>query len=1050
VSRFTKAGLNRWGRISRATAPDLAGDPVAPRSHPRDGKAVGPAWVRSRWTAWVLLVVCAGLTFGVWGRSLAQRDAARARRDHAHRQHLDMAIRGQLDRVGTTLSDLKTLFARPVLPTNEQLDAYASTTSIAQREPGLVGLGFVSVGPDGKVVVARISPPTLTQQIAMTDLSSLSKAADRLGEPSSAGMSVTDHFQWHVSSPGLIGDRSLFAVVSQLQTSVPAPARVGGQTTEPSGWVGAVVDSQQFLQSVLAHVPGFEAVQVYDGARNDAQRSVAALPVAQSEPQRGSDRFLNMTVGGHQWTIRYAAYFDKEDPHAGAARRFLLSAGLVLSLLVFLIAILVRRSDARAQRMVNDATRTLRESEAWFHAIVQNSSDIVFVVDEIGAVTFASPAFELLLGYPIESVVGRHITTFVHPEDREAATTAFIEFAAGTLREPTRARVVCADGNWLEIEAVATNMVDDPVLAGHVITVRDVTERRETARALADAQERFRTAFEQAPIGMSLTTLDGVVMRANHALARILGVEAEALVGHRITEFTHPDDVELTSAELSRLASGDIERYRMEKRYLDREGRVVWASVSVSLVRDANGDPLYTVGQVEDITERKAIAERLEHAAIHDPLTGLPNRVLFMDRLEHALTVAARSRRRVGVVFLDLDRFKFVNDSYGHAAGDRLLVAVADRLRSALRPSDTVARFGGDEFVVLCEEVAGEEAALEIAGRMSDAVSRPVLLPEGEVFVTASLGVALSGTADDTAENLLRDADTAMYRAKDQGRARTEVFDERTHQRAVHQLRTGNDLHRALERREFQVHYQPVVDVPTGTVAGFEALVRWQHPTRGLILPGDFVALAEETGLIVPLGAWVLEEACRQVAAWQARMPDDAPPLFISVNLSPRQLAEPTLPAETARILEHTGVDPASVWLEITESTLMHDAESAIGALRALRALGVHLSVDDFGTGYSSLSYLKRFPVEALKVDRSFVDGLGRESGDSAIVTAVITLAHALGLRAVAEGVETDIQLNELQMLGCDMAQGYLFSHPKPASQLEHLVTSTPARSGAA
>jgi diguanylate cyclase (GGDEF)-like protein/PAS domain S-box-containing protein len=539
-------------------------------------------------------------------------------------------------------------------------------------------------------------------------------------------------------------------------------------------------------------------------------------------------------------------------------------------------------------------------------------------------------------------------------------------------------------------------------------------------------------------------------MRANHALARILGVEAEALVGHRITEFTHPDDVELTSAELSRLASGDIERYRMEKRYLDREGRVVWASVSVSLVRDANGDPLYTVGQVEDITERKAIAERLEHAAIHDPLTGLPNRVLFMDRLEHALTVAARSRRRVGVVFLDLDRFKFVNDSYGHAAGDRLLVAVADRLRSALRPSDTVARFGGDEFVVLCEEVAGEEAALEIAGRMSDAVSRPVLLPEGEVFVTASLGVALSGTADDTAENLLRDADTAMYRAKDQGRARTEVFDERTHQRAVHQLRTGNDLHRALERREFQVHYQPVVDVPTGSVAGFEALVRWQHPTRGLILPGDFVALAEETGLIVPLGAWVLEEACRQVAAWQARMPDDAPPLFISVNLSPRQLAEPTLPAETARILEHTGVDPASVWLEITESTLMHDAESAIGALRALRALGVHLSVDDFGTGYSSLSYLKRFPVEALKVDRSFVDGLGRESGDSAIVTAVITLAHALGLRAVAEGVETDIQLNELQMLGCDMAQGYLFSHPKPASQLEHLVTSTPARSGAA
>ncbi len=1037
------------GPTSRAGEPDAGGSGAAAPNR-RSRAAVGPRWIRARSTAWVLLVASLGLTFGLWARSLSQRDAARARRDAGHRAELQSAVRGQLDQIAKTLSDLKTLFARPVPPTDAELDAYASRISVAERESGLVGMGFVSLGSDGRVMVARISPPALTDQIVGADLSTLSNAADHLDRTTSPGsMSITGRFTLRTDpGTGLIGNRSMFAVVSRLEIAVPVPARVGGRSSEPNGWVGAIVDSQQFLQSVMARAPGFESVAITDGRGMGTQNAVAALPVVNTQSPRGADRFIAMTVGGHRWTVSYNAFFDKEDPQAGAARRFLLTAGLLLSLLVFLIALLVRRSDTRAQRMVNEATEELRKSEAWFQAIVKNSNDIVFVVDEVGVVRFASPAFKTLLGFPAESAIGNNITAYVHPDDREVALAAFAEFSAGTLREPVRTRVVRASGDWLEVEAVATNMVDDPVLAGHVITVRDVTERRQAARELAAAQEMFAAAFEEAPIGMTLTGLDGTVMRANRELGRILGVEAHALVGRHVTEFTHPDDVEITSAELSRVVAGDVERYSIEKRYSTPDGRVVWAHVSVSLVRDAEGNPAYTVGQIEDITERRAIAERLEHAAIHDPLTGLPNRVLFMDRLEHALAVAARRRRRVAVAFLDLDRFKFVNDSLGHAAGDQLIVAVAGRLRAALRPSDTVARFGGDEFVVLCDDVAGEDAALEIASRMSEAVSRPVLLPEGEVFVTASLGVAVSTGADETAESLVRDADTAMYRAKEQGRARTEVFDERTHQRAVYQLRTGNDLHRALARGEFQVHYQAIVDVVSGDVAGFEALARWQHPTRGLILPGEFIALAEETGLIVPLGAWVLEEACRQVAAWQSGRSEGVAPLFVSVNLSPRQLAEPALPAEVARILQHTGIDPDCVSLEITESTLMHDAESAISTLRALRALGVHLSVDDFGTGFSSLSYLKRFPVEALKVDRSFVDGLGREAGDSAIVTAVITLAHALGLRAVAEGVETDVQLGELRALHCDMAQGYLFSKPEPASRAERLVN--PVTSGAA
>jgi diguanylate cyclase (GGDEF)-like protein/PAS domain S-box-containing protein len=686
--------------------------------------------------------------------------------------------------------------------------------------------------------------------------------------------------------------------------------------------------------------------------------------------------------------------------------------------------------------MVNDTTESLRASQAWFEAIVQNATDIVFVVDEAGTVRYVSPSYERILGFAPSHGMGRPITDLVHPDDRERAALAFLEFVEGNNLEPLRARTMRADGRWAEIEAVAANLVDNPVISGHVITVRDVTERRQTALALAEAQERFRAAFEQAPIGMVLTTTAGLILRANYAIARMIGYTAEELVGMTMLDLTHPDDLEVSESEIQRIRFGSHDGYRLEKRYVHRDGRVVWAATSVSIVRDEAGAALYAIGQIEDITERKAIGERLAHAAIHDPLTGLPNRVLFMDRLEHALAVAARGQRRVAVVFLDLDRFKFVNDSLGHAVGDRLLVAVADRLRSALRPSDTVARFGGDEFVVLCDDVAGEEATLDIASRMAKAVARPVLLPEGEVFVTASLGVAVSSRPGDTADSLLRDADTAMYRAKEQGRARTEVFDERTHARAVHQLRTGNDLHRALERGEFRVHYQPVVHLNDGSIGGFEALVRWQHPTRGLIHPGEFITLAEETGLIVPLGLWVLEEACTQVATWQASRPAEREPLCISVNLSPRQLAEPTLADDIARILERSGIDHDAVWLEITESTLMHDAESAISALRALRSLGVHLSVDDFGTGYSSLSYLKRFPVEALKVDRSFVDGLGREPGDTAIVTAVVTLAHALGLRAVAEGVETEVQVRELRALGCDLAQGYLFSTPKHADHV--------------
>ncbi len=602
----------------------------------------------------------------------------------------------------------------------------------------------------------------------------------------------------------------------------------------------------------------------------------------------------------------------------------------------------------------------------------------------------------------------------------------------GTDGDRLEFRLRHADGSWRVMEAVPTNLLDDPDVEGIVISARDLTDRRRAELELREAQERFRSAFEHAPIGMALISVDGRLFRVNRALVEILGRGESELLASSILDLSHPEDREACREAMARLLFGHSASCQLEQRYLHHDGHPVWVSVSASLVRDVNGQPLYLVCQFEDIAERRASGEALAHQAIHDPLTGLPNRLQFVERLGRELARAEQCNERIAVLFLDVDRFKVVNDSLGHSAGDRLLVAVADRLSATVGPNDIVGRFGGDEFTILCHDVTSEETAELIAERLSEAIARPVALMEGEVFVTASIGIALSGGSVDSPETLLRSADAAMYRAKDNGRDRSELFDAGTHHRAVDDLRTGNALHRAIERGEMRMYYQPMISLDTGALLGFEALIRWEHPERGLVPPMEFIPLAEETGLIVPLGAWALEEACRQAVRWHEAAPD-APPLLMHVNLSPRQLAEPALPNEVARVLHDTGIQPSTLWLEITESTLMRDAESAVSALGALRALGLHLAVDDFGTGYSSLAYLERLPVEALKIDQSFIEGVGTRKDSTTIVSAIVGLARALRLSTVAEGIETPGQLRRLQEMGCDHGQGYLFGPARPA-----------------
>src|SRR5687767_2679569 len=562
-------------------------------------------------------------------------------------------------------------------------------------------------------------------------------------------------------------------------------------------------------------------------------------------------------------------------------------------------------------------------------------------------------------------------------------------------------------------------------------------------RASASEGDRFRSAFDYAAIGMALVSTEGRWLQVNRSLCHILGYTEPELLLTDFLSITHPDDLPTALSNIGQLLKGKVQASQMEKRYIHKSGHEVWVHWSVSLVRDQYSKSVHLIFQIQDITDRKLAEQQLHHDAFHDALTGLPNRALFMDHLKLAI---ARSRRnsqtRFAVLYLDLDRFKVINDSLGHTIGDQLLVGIADRLKKNLRPGDTVARLGGDEFTVLVEDITDDTESIQVAERVQKELSVPFNLSGREVFTTVSMGIAPSATGYERAEDILRDADTAMYRAKSMGKARYEIFDKAMHARAINLLQMETDMRRALEREEFILHYQPIVALENFRLRGFEALVRWQHPERGFISPMDFIPVAEETGMIVPLGEWVMREACGQMHRWQTSFPLDQP-LFITVNLSSKQFTQETLISTFAMILQDTGIKPQSVKLEITESVVMENVDTATDMLRQLRSLGVQLAIDDFGTGYSSLSYLHRFPIDTLKIDRSFVTRMSENNENTEIVRTIVVLAQNLGMDVVAEGVETNEQLVLLQKLGCENGQGYLFSKPCNADGAEKIIAET-------
>lgn len=549
-------------------------------------------------------------------------------------------------------------------------------------------------------------------------------------------------------------------------------------------------------------------------------------------------------------------------------------------------------------------------------------------------------------------------------------------------------------------------------------------------------REGTPSLWSGAPVGIMTIGRDGHFLDVNTAFCELVGHPQDRLVSTRLRDLCHPEDVEAERG-LERLLSGEIHSNQTERRLLHEDGHWIWVLMSVSMATAAGAASSVLVAFVQDIGELKRIQADLSRQTLHDSLTGLPNRSLFLDRVNLALSRLGRRSGLVAILFIDLDRFKAVNDTLGHQAGDELLKGVARRLQAHLRPGDTAARFGGDEFTVLCDDIDDQLTVREIAERISAAMVTPFALVQSEVRVTVSIGVAVSGAHGDTAD-LLRRADGAMYRAK-QRASRYEFSDGPVSLPSSHLVTAEHALDKALERGELRVFYQPEISLKTGRIEGCEALLRWEHPDLGLLAPDKFIARAEPTALIGHIGAWVLEKACRQLRLWHDG--SSCRHLTVAVNVSAWQLAQPDLTQIVSRVLSDAGIQGSFLSLEITESAALEDNGSASTALHALKSLGVGVIIDDFGKGYSSLSYLKALPIDALKMDRSYVSGVGQNPADNAIARAIVHLARALGLQVVAEGVESSSQLAECRLLGCDLAQGFYFAPPQTAEATSELLS---------
>jgi diguanylate cyclase (GGDEF)-like protein/PAS domain S-box-containing protein len=677
--------------------------------------------------------------------------------------------------------------------------------------------------------------------------------------------------------------------------------------------------------------------------------------------------------------------------------------------------------------VVHDISARKAAEQSLFLAaqVYEHSKEGILITDQNQQIISVNRAFTDITGYGPQEVIGHNphmMCSGLHDKAFYESVWSDIlnnDHWEGEIRDRHR------DGHiyplWQSISVVrdANNNITN-----YFSIFSDITERKQAEEALQESEQRFRLAFETAAIGMALVGLDGQWLKVNKSLCKMIGYSEQELLSMRFQNITHPDDLESDLEHVSRLLGGEISYYRMEKRYLHKDGHIVWVLLSVALVRDGQNKPIHFVSQITDITELKDAETHTRFLAEHDFLTGLPSRALLIDRLERAIAAAQRNNSQLAVLFIDLDHFKNVNDTLGHSIGDKLLQCVAERLSRMVRSVDTVSRQGGDEFVIMLAEVGNIAQLARIADNVMKEIALPYQIDGHEFNLTSSIGISIYPEDGKDIDTLLKNADVAMYHAKGNGRNDYQFFSKEMNARIVERLTLESTLRKAIDRKEFILLYQPEMDIATGRTIGAEALIRWRHPESGLLLPASFISVAEDCGLIVPIGDWVLRTACQQARAWASM----GSPMVVAVNLSFAQFRQKNLLQSVSDALQFTGLEPQYLELEITESILIDEAETTLNTLNALRQMGIKLAIDDFGTGYSSLSYLKRFSIDKLKIDQSFIRDISVAPQETAIINAIIAMAKSLNLKVIAEGVETAEQFSFLQSHGCDEYQGYYSS----------------------
>ncbi|MGI8575106.1 MAG: bifunctional diguanylate cyclase/phosphodiesterase [Egibacteraceae bacterium] len=969
-------------------------------------------------------------------------------------------VSASMQRILIDAAALSGFFEGSDLVTPREFTAFTERFVHSDAQPGLIGAGYVrwrdheGLGPPAATPLApgdvsapnveavavggKAHPgvfPEVLRNLADVDLAALERAR-RSGDPALLTGNLPPSAR---TAGGRSVSRALLAV-SPLYRGKAGSLTAEERLVRHRGWAYLALDPAEFVYLTLDDAESRLGVAFFD----DCQAETDGLLGRRYGP-RTRENFLGqryrrdqgLYLANHDWLLRVEAleaYVPKRERREPV---FVLVAGLLFSTLVAAVVLLLTRGRAPALRLAAQRASALQHSEERHRSVVERLNEVIFEADADGRWTFLSPAWQGITGYAPQDCVGWSSLRWLSPSDRVTWEQRWQRLADGEtshLHAELRCRTRSRQERWLRVSVQAERDPDDGSMRGLVGTLQDITD----AATVRQSNQRLVTVLE--------ATTDVVATADRHGRLRWLNAAGRRLFGFPSTAATElPNALELfpearrqqfletaiPTAEREGSWSGDSELQR-------QDGEVVPVSQVLICHRDDHGEVAFYSTIVRDMSERARLEQRLTHQALHDPLTGLLNRELFVDRLSQALARSERNGTQLAVLFFDLDRFKVVNDSLGHSVGDELLRIVATRIQKALRAHDTAARLGGDEFVVLCEELQRPELAAEVAERLATAVCAPMTFDGRQLSVSASVGIAHAPPSED-AETLLLHADAAMYKAKERGGGQWLAFNDAIDAETRLRLDLQTRLRSAIDDGEFQLLYQPIVDVRTGRMTTVEALVRWRHPERGLLTPGAFIGLAEESGAIGELGAWVLRESGRQLAAWR-RDTADAADLVVSVNLFPHQLRDENLPSLVSATLDEHDLPPEAFCLEITESALV-DQSSVVGrTLATLRACGLRLAIDDFGTGYAPLTHLRELPAHIVKVDRSFVAGLGEVAADSAIVGSIVGLAQELGLALVAEGVERTEQLRWLADAGYSYAQGYWFAEPLRPAEMEALL----------